>query len=54
MGEESVSRAAEQDREEHAYLHENGIPHEHHHGHVHSHTQTRAVVNRLAGTARRC
>ena len=48
MGEESVSRAAEQDREEHAYLHENGIPHEHHHGHVHSHTQTRAVVNRLA------
>lgn len=48
MGEESASRTEEQYQEDHAYLHENGIPHEHHHGHTHSHTQTRAVVNRLA------
>ena len=33
---------------DHAYMHEHGVPHEHAHGHTHSHTQTRAVVNRLA------
>jgi DNA-binding FrmR family transcriptional regulator len=36
------------EEQEHAYMHEHGVPHEHTHGHTHSHTQTRAVVNRLA------
>lgn len=38
----------EHDHPDHAYLHENHIPHTHGGGHPHVHENTKAVVNRLA------